>query len=175
MTTEAEMEYLLKICIIGENTELNAKFGRLTAGGKFVENSFPSYGVEIVTKKITIEKAIIKLIIVIIAGQEFFGKQSSYYRGASGCLILFDKRKPETFTGVSRWYKGFKKYIPERVPIGLVGIKTEDQEERITPEEGQQLSEKWQIVYYETTFTDKAQVEYILTEIAKKALALREE
>ncbi|NHJ02358.1 MAG: hypothetical protein EAX86_09510 [Candidatus Heimdallarchaeota archaeon] len=166
----AENEYLLKIPIIGENTLLNAKFGRLTAEGKFNENSFPSYGVEIVTKKIRVEEDNVKLILVIVAGS-----CPNYYRGASGCVILFDKGTVKTFTQVTRWLAEFRKSIPEvTIPIAIVGVKTEDQEELITPEEGQQLAEKLQIAYYETTLTDKAHVEYILTEISKKALATKE-
>lgn len=93
MTTEAEKEYLLKICIIGEKTEINTKIGRLTAD-HYDENSLLQE-VEIDTKKISIEKVNIKMIIVITAGQEFFGKlRPSNYRGAAAC---HDFKKVQNF------------------------------------------------------------------------------
>ncbi|NHJ02347.1 MAG: hypothetical protein EAX86_09455 [Candidatus Heimdallarchaeota archaeon] len=166
--------YSLLICIIGKNTEHNCTFGRLTADTKFDVSYLPSLGVDIPTKRIAIGKAPIKLIIMITAGQESFGKlRPSYYRGASACLITFDFNDRNTVDAVPTLLAEFRKHIPEAtIPIALVGIKTEDSiEDHITPEEGQRLAEKLQLRYYETQLTDKQQVEWILKDIASASVA----
>ena len=166
--TEAN-EYLLKICIIGSNTKLNQTFGRITADNVFERDDLPTLGVDIPTKRITVGITPVKLIIVITAGQEFFGKlRPSYYRGASACIIVYDKGDIDSFKEVSSFYKRFIKYVAHSVPIGIVGIKTNT--ERITVEEGKKLAKELQCQYFEIKFADKKGIEQVFHKLAKQVV-----
>ncbi|PWI46307.1 hypothetical protein CEE45_17505 [Candidatus Heimdallarchaeota archaeon B3_Heim] len=163
-------EYLLKISIFGNNTKINLKFGRLTADNVFDTDYLPTHGVDIPTKKIDVDNNQVTLILVIIAGEEFFGKQrSSYYRGSVAGIILFEKNDRKAFTKVTTFHKEFKKVISSPIPIAVVGIKAET--EAITTEEGKQLAKKLNSHYFETEITDNTQIEEILRILAKQVIS----
>ncbi|MFX0173197.1 MAG: hypothetical protein ACFE9L_14975 [Candidatus Hodarchaeota archaeon] len=161
-------EPLLKICIIGSETNLNHKFGNLTADSKWSTNYLPTLGHDMPTKRVIIEKTLVKLIIMILAGQEFFGKlRTSYYRGTSGCLILFDKGSEKSFTSVPDWYDEFKTNVKDpSIPVALVGIKS--YKNVITSEKGQEVADQLKIGYYETKITDRRQISQIIHEMTEK-------
>ena len=100
---EEKNSYLMKICCIGSaDAKLKTGLIRRYAGDKSEEDSLlPTIGVDIKTKIINIDGSRVKIILVDTAGQEFFGKRRpSYYRGASGAIIFFDKGYITSFTEV---------------------------------------------------------------------------
>jgi len=161
---------MLKICIIGNNTNNNLKFGNLTADTKWDTKYLHTTGHVIPTKKVIIDKTVVKLIMVVLAGEEFLGKlRPSSYRGASGCLILFDKGNAESFSSVPRWYDEFKNNVNDiSIPVALVGIGADKDE--ITIENGQDLADQLKIGYYETRINDKYQITHILREMTETLL-----
>ena len=162
-------EYLLKICIIGRNTKLNHKFGNLTSDNKWETNYLPILGYDVPTKKVTVDKKPIKLIIMITAGEPFFDKQRpSFYRGSSAAIFLYDKGDKDLFRGIYSLYKNFKKVISSPVPTAIVGIKTETEE--ITWEEGEKLAKELKCLFFETGLRDKKRVENIFETLAKQAI-----
>ncbi len=162
-------EWLLKVCIVGSNTDLNHRFGNLTADSRYSKNYLPTSGFDIPIKRLKVDNEIVKLIIVILAGEEFFRiSRKGKYRGASGCLILFDKGEKDTFIAIPDWYKEFTDICGSSVPIAMVCIETDKEE--ITIEEGQRLAEQLNIGYYETTIKDKQKVSQILDDFTTKML-----
>jgi len=109
----SEDELLIKISVIGSNTNLNYKFGNLTAENRWKINYLPILGRDLPIKRIKIENRRIKLIIQILAGEDSFFelRTKSYYRGSAGCLILFDKGNLESFNAVKRFYREFHKAL----------------------------------------------------------------
>ncbi len=168
--------WVLKICVIGKNTEQCIAFGRLTAVTLNLPY-FPTIGVDNPTKEIIIGETKVRLILWIIASYKHFKRlRKSYYEGAGACLILYDKGEPDSYSQVHHYFSEFREQVKEELlPIGLVAIKSAKQEEQITREEGQQLADQLGIMYYETSLSNKSQIEYILTEITKKAKALLQE
>ncbi|MHA2109641.1 MAG: hypothetical protein ACW99R_18180 [Candidatus Hodarchaeales archaeon] len=163
-------EYLLKICIIGKKSEINSQFGRLIATGFFDVDYSPTLGVDIPTRRITVDGDQVKLIIVITAGEEFFGQlRPSYYRGASAAVILFDKGDRKSLMGIVDLLNEFKSYIVPPVPIALVGIKTEP--ERIPVVEGQKFAHDLGLYYFETYPVSKIRVLRIYKYLARKIIA----
>jgi len=66
-----------------------------------------------------------------IAGQpQFFLLHKVYYNGADACIIAFDLTASSTFTNVKNWYNELVKYGLEKVPIILVGNKTDLKKDR---------------------------------------------
>ncbi len=118
-------EYLFKICAIGSPSSPKTSLIRRYAENKFDKNYLPTLGVDITTKKITIENNNIKLILVDTAGQEFFGKlRPSYYRGASACMIFFLIEDKQSIAAIPNWIMEFRKHVPSKdIPILLLGIK----------------------------------------------------
>ncbi|MHA1979070.1 MAG: Rab family GTPase [Candidatus Hodarchaeales archaeon] len=163
----SDNEYLLKISISGKNTELNKKFGRITADNVFDRDDLPTLGVDIPTKIITIEALRVKLIIMITAGEENFRQnRPGFYRGASAGIFLFGKDDREAYHKVKGFHKEFKEKITKQVPIAIVGITTESEE--VTREEGELLAKKLEGQYFETQITDKTLIDQIFHILAKQ-------
>jgi len=135
-------EYLLKIVALGSNDAQKTKIIRKYAEDKFDGNYMPTLGVDITTKKISLEKTHIKLIIVDTAGQEFFGKlRPNYYRGASGAMIFCDLYNRQSIESIPIWLKEFKKHIPsQNIPISIVVVI--DQKEKTTKKLNKPLRSK---------------------------------
>ncbi|MFX0211098.1 MAG: hypothetical protein ACFFDT_34280 [Candidatus Hodarchaeota archaeon] len=159
-------EWLLKICVIGSNNDLNQKFGNLTADTTWEIDYLPTTGYDIQKKRIRIEKEQVKLIIMIINSDYYFTQQrKSSYRGSVGCFIVFDKGKKETFEQVNDFYEEYR-HIES--PIYLVGITRETEE--VTTEEGETLANQLGINYVETLIHDREKVEEIMHDLTKEIL-----
>ncbi|MHA2346328.1 MAG: hypothetical protein ACXACP_06385 [Candidatus Hodarchaeales archaeon] len=162
-------EYLLKICIMGKNSAINSQFGRLIATRFHDVDYSPILGVDIPTTTIIVDGNPVKLIIVITAGQEFFGKlRPSYYRGASGGIILFDKGEKKALAGVGEILTEFKNHISAAVPISLVGIKKD--KNLISKEEGKTIAQDLDLYYFETYPESKIRVYKIFKFMARKII-----
>jgi GTPase SAR1 family protein len=163
---------LLKISVIGSCDKLKIQFIRIFVESKFDVDYLPTLGHDTFTKKILVKDTQTKLIIVVLAGQEFFDKlRSLNYRGSSACIIVFDMSNRESFEKVTYWLEDLRKYtgsnqliipaernirkIPKqlvkdfKVPVALLGINTK--EEEVTSDEGTALAEELNIPYFETS------------------------
>ena len=130
-------EFLFKIVLIGSGKVDKTSLIRRYADIKFDKSYLPTHGVDITTKKIIIENYNVKLILVDTAGQEFFGKlRPSYYRGASACIIFFDKQDRDSFNDIPKWYEEFRQYTHSpQVPIAVVGVSSQ-----VPPQPSQYIS-----------------------------------
>jgi small GTP-binding protein len=162
-------EYLLKISVLGSPDELKTEFIRSFAEGKFDTDYTLVQGVDITTKKIQIDNSNIKLIIVDTAGKEFFGKlRPSYYRGASACIICFEKTN-ESLKAANEFYHDFHEHIPDpKVPITFVCIKTGADE--TIPSARQILAKTHKAKYYEWKKDGSILAEEIFRDITRRAL-----
>jgi small GTP-binding protein len=141
-------EYLLKICAIGSWDVGKTPLIRRYAENKFDTNYLPTLGVDITTKKIILDETQVKLIIVDTAGQEFFGKlRPSYYRGASACVVFFNKNNRESFVEIPNWVNEFLKYIQPIVPLALVGITSDSNV--VSTKEAKELAKSLNLHYFE--------------------------
>lgn len=161
-------EWVLMICVMGSISDLNIKIGRLTAITKFSRDYTPSILVDICTTRITLDDQSIKLLLVIIPGDEYlalFDKSHrlSFYKGAFSSLILFDKGNRESFERVVEWCDEFRHVVGKDKHVVILGILTNAVE--VATEEGQQLAEKLKAGYYESTIDDKEKITQILSNL----------
>ena len=171
-------EYTLKICVLGSVSELKTEFIHFFAERKFnfdyvKEVIMPKVGVDISTKIINVDDNEVKLILVDTAGQEFFGKLSpSYYQGASAVTILFDKCDRQSFETVPNWLREFQKYIGSDVPIALVGLITqcEENSQEILSEEGSKLAAQLNMTYFESSPTDRQKSYEIFSHLSRQVI-----
>ncbi len=117
---------VFKIMLIGP-----AAVGKTSLLHRFVKNSFAekymlSIGVEFLSKEIKIDKKQVSLQIWDVAGGENFSfLRKTYYKRASGALLLFDLTREETFKEMDAWLSEFYEIIGEGVPFILIGNKAD--------------------------------------------------
>ena len=159
-------EYSLKICVIGTYDGIRTDFIHTFLGVNFQPSVL---GVDIHTIRIVVDDQPIKLIIVSPNTAQFYRRnRPSYVRGASACIIFFDKDNRQSFEDVPKWYKEFKKTIPKPIPIALVGFIVD--EEEITYDEGSAQAYELDLTYFECNPTDKEEATKIFEFLAAKAI-----
>ena len=95
---EEEVDFIIKMVIIGDSGVGKSNLLTRYSSDTFNKNSMTTIGVEFSSKTIMLESKVIKMEIWDTAGQERFRAiTNAYYRGAGGCLLVFDITTIESF------------------------------------------------------------------------------
>jgi Ras-related protein Rab-8A len=110
----------------------------------------------------------IKLIIHDTAGQERFKSLSrNYIKKANGILVVFDVTNKQSFLNIENWIKCAKEEITKKIPIFLVGNKSDLVDKReIQTEDGENMAEEFGVKFYETSCENGNNVEKCFTDLA---------
>ena len=97
----------------------------------------------------------------------------AYYKNSVWALIVYDISSRDSFNNISAWIEDCKNYSPKTILIVLVGNKSDLEDRRqVSTEEGQELADKYGILFYETSAKTGINVENIFfnsaDEIARK-------
>ncbi|MFX0052187.1 MAG: Rab family GTPase [Candidatus Hermodarchaeota archaeon] len=145
-------EWLLKICSIGTYQVGKTSLIRRYAENKFETDYLPTIGVDITTKRITLNNQKIKLILVDTAGQEAFGKiRQSYYMGSAACIAVYDVTSRESFKELEYWINDFYSGDKDRnVPLSVIGNKVDlETDRKVSTEEGEEFANQNGFLFYE--------------------------
>ncbi|CAC5413399.1 RAB3C [Mytilus coruscus] len=96
----------------------------------------------------------IKMDIWDTAGQERYRSlTASYYRGAHGCLIMFDLTKHHTFENVTSWLTDLRQYTtnPEKISTILVGTRCHAKRREVSKEKAEAFAEHVGLPYIEVS------------------------
>lgn len=97
----------------------------------------------------------VKVKIVDTGGQEKYRSlTASYYRGAHGCLILFDVTKESSFDSIGYWLHDLREYTSQpEISTVLVGTKCHvpDDQREVSTERAQKYAESLGLPYMEVS------------------------
>ncbi|KAI0080546.1 ras-domain-containing protein [Panus rudis PR-1116 ss-1] len=120
--------YVLKFIITGDaSVGKSSLLVRLT-DQRFLANPDPTLGVEFGSKLITIpeENKVVKLQCWDTAGTESFRSITrSYYRGAAGCLLVYDVTSRQSFVNARSWLADVREHADPHLTCILVGNKVD--------------------------------------------------
>ncbi|KAL4940996.1 hypothetical protein BDV06DRAFT_223528 [Aspergillus oleicola] len=111
------------------------------------------------------------------AGQETYKSITrSYFRGASGALLVFDITRPATFTACTQWLQDLRQIAEEGIVVILVGNKSDlgeggsdSNQRRVTKEEAEEWCRMNNVVrYLETSAKSGEGVERAFLEVAER-------
>ncbi len=119
------------------------KVGKTSLIKRFIENMFSeSYistlGVQISKKTVALEEDTeIDFVLWDIGGQvsSMTPYRHRFYEGASAAFIVIDRTRPDNLESVNRWYKEISESVPQKIPVVIVGNKSDLQEEIVISEE----------------------------------------
>jgi len=134
-----ECKYLIKIIVIGSSGVGKSSLLMRYALDTFKEDTRTTIGVDFKHKKLRVHGEFVNCQIWDTAGQERFSCISKeYYRGANGCLLVYDITDESTFSRIDHWYQELLTYAhtaddPITVVVGnkcdlshLAKVKTDD-------------------------------------------------
>lgn len=118
--------YVLKFIITGDAAVGKSSLLVRLTDQRFLANPDPTLGVEFGSKLITIpeENKVVKLQCWDTAGTESFRSITrSYYRGAAGCLLVYDVTSRQSFVNVRSWLQDVREHADPHLTCILVGNK----------------------------------------------------
>ncbi|TRM61266.1 P-loop containing nucleoside triphosphate hydrolase protein [Schizophyllum amplum] len=175
--------YVLKFIITGDaSVGKSSLLVRLT-DQRFLANPDPTLGVEFGSKLITIpeENKIVKLQCWDTAGTESFRSITrSYYRGAAGCLLVYDVTSRRSFDNLPTWLADVREHADPHLTCILVGNKVdlcEDTEgtaakrdRQVTTDEGEMFAREHNLLFVEASAKSGQNVEHAFEQATRNIL-----
>ena len=167
-----EYDYLIKICILGDPGIGKQGFVKSFIGGDNFNTEYDreALGVDLFSKIILLETGEgpmnCKLQIWNIIGRKSFSKiMPLYLEGANGFILFFDLKNrasflhlPDYIKFISERKKKRKREKEKKVPILLVGNRSDPEKSAIFPKEFDNFIRKYNLPYIETSTMTKEEV-----------------
>ncbi|KAI0056433.1 ras-domain-containing protein [Artomyces pyxidatus] len=159
--------YVLKFIITGDAAVGKSSLLVRLTDQRFLANPDPTLGVEFGSKLITIpeENKIVKLQCWDTAGTESFRSITrSYYRGAAGCLLVYDVTSRQSFQNARSWLADVRAHADPHLTCILVGNKvdlcTDDAARRqVSTEEAELWAQEEGLLFVEASAKSGVNVE----------------
>jgi len=169
---------IFKIIVIGDSNVGKTCLTYRFCGGRFLERSEATIGVDFREKTVQIDEEAIKLQIWDTAGQERFRKSmiAHYYRNVHAVLFVYDVTNPASFENLTFWIDEYNKNCeaqpdPSLVPRILVGNKCDLADAKVHTNIAQTFADMHQMPLFETSAKDDSRqdnVEAIFMTLAFK-------
>eukprot|EP01123_Difflugia_compressa_P003706 TRINITY_DN1499_c0_g3_i1.p1 TRINITY_DN1499_c0_g3~~TRINITY_DN1499_c0_g3_i1.p1 ORF type:complete len:226 (-),score=36.24 TRINITY_DN1499_c0_g3_i1:121-798(-) len=165
-------DYLFKFIVIGDAASGKSCLLYRFTDNKYKSDSTHTIGVEFGSKIIEAGAKFIKLQIWDTAGQERFRSVTrSYYRGAAGCILVYDITSRDSFNHLTSWLNDARALATSELVIILVGNKSDLQEDReVTYLEASRFAQENELMFLETSAKNGENVESVFVSCAKTIL-----
>ena len=121
--------------------------------GEFKSSLVGTAGVDYKIKNIEFQGQSVKIQIWDTAGQERYRTLTkSYYKGASGVVLVFDVTDAVSFANIEYWLKKIQKHGDSHAEIIIVGNKKDLVNDRVVSiEQAEEMAERYGIGYFEAS------------------------
>lgn len=174
-SNQSEYDYLLKYLIIGNSGVGKSCLLLRYADDVYTDKHIITIGVDFKIKTLTINGQKVKANIWDTAGQERFKNiTASYYKGASGVMLVYDITDKESFNNLNSWLIEVEKNAPNNVYKILVGNKSDLNDKRqVSTDEGKEFADTYHMKFLETSAKNAANVEEAFTTMTKEIIAIK--
>jgi len=170
-TPKASFDYLFKTIVVGDGAVGKTAITYRYYTDKFQENYKMTIGVDFTIKRIEIKDKKIKCQIWDTGGQERFSKiRPLYYRGALGCLVVYDVTNKASFENLEIWFNEVQTHCM-KIPIILVGNKIDLRSRKVPFKTAKEYAEKkskeigHKIPYLETSAKTGETIKKVFTDL----------
>ena len=160
-------DMIFKIVLIGDSS-----VGKTNILSKYISDEYDpdtqaTIGVELSTKNYTFDNNEVKVQIWDTAGQEKYRSiTSSYYKGAHGCLLVYDITRKVTFENIDKWLAEIKLSSNNEINMVLIGNKCDLEDKReVSIEEAQNIAKLLNLAFMETSALNGTNVEKAFNEL----------
>jgi len=153
MATAETYDHLFKFIIIGDTNTGKSCLLRWFLEKKFKKSASHTIGVEFGSKVVNASGKDVKLQIWDTAGQERFRSVTrSYYRGAVGCLLVYDITSRDTYNHLVSWLADARTLARPDITVVVVGNKCDKKSGReVTLLEASRFAQENDLLFMETS------------------------
>lgn len=173
-------EHLLKILIVGDGNVGKSSFVHRYVSGQFNKTYKMTVGVDFSVKLLRwSDKEKVRLQLWDIAGQErFISMTRIYYKGALGCVVMFDVTSSSSFSSCRHWKQDLdnKAMLPngDSIPCILVANKCDLAHRAVSADTIDKFSKAHGfITWMETSVKDNKNVEEAMRMLAQEILSVQ--
>ncbi|EDW45770.1 ras-related protein RIC1 [Drosophila sechellia] len=124
-------DYLFKILVLGDCGVGKSCLLMRFSDDRFTEKYVCTVGIDFRVRSVEVTGRMVMLQIWDTAGDERFKSLlPSYYRGATGILLVYDITSSKSFRSIDGWLEEIHRMCPESVNVLLVGNKCDDLDNR---------------------------------------------
>jgi len=132
---------LFKVVIVGETAVGKSSLLLRFADDAFTQSYISTIGVDFRFRALDVDGVPVKLQMWDTAGQERFRTiTSAYYRAADGVVIVYDVTSRRSFDEIGAWMAELVKHDAARLPVLLVGNKSDRRDRAVSADEGRALA-----------------------------------
>ena len=166
-----QFDYLLKYIIIGDAHVGKSNLLLRYANGEFRSDYQTTIGVEFAAKNVNINDLIYRVQLWDTSGQEQFRSITrNYYKNSACALVVYDITSKISFENVANWIEEIRAQCTQSIYMILVGNKIDldsSGKREVETAEGQELAEKYEIKFYETSAKEGTNVTDVFVNSAK--------
>ncbi|KAI8855248.1 ras family-domain-containing protein [Chytridium lagenaria] len=163
----SQYEFLFKYISVGDSGVGKSCLLLRFTNGEFLPTE-TTIGIEFGSQIVTVKGRRVKLQIWDTAGQESFRSISrAYYRGAIGCILVYDMTRRDTFSHLVSWLEDVKQHGNEEIKTTLIANKADLSARRqVSREEGEEFARKHGLIYFEASAKTGQSVEEAFLAVA---------
>ena len=168
MSQKTRNDFMSKVVIIGEPGTGKTSFLHRLCDNEFKDDYICTVGVDFNVKIIKKDNNILRIQLWDTAGQEKFQVMTkNYYKGAKGCIIIYDISRRSSFEKVPFWIKEFKEMNPEsNYIIFLAGNKKDlTNDRKVSYEEGRVYAKQSGVLFSEISVKESKETVDSMIEI----------
>ena len=170
-----EYDYLLKYLIIGNSGVGKSSLLLRYSDNEYLDKHIITIGVDFKIKSLEIDGCKVKTNIWDTAGQERFKNITvSYYKGASGVMLVYDITDVESFNKLGEWLIEVEKNAPSKVYKILVGNKADLSEKRqVSYDQGKEFADTYGMKFIETSAKSAINVEEAFDTMTREIIQIK--
>lgn len=166
-----------KIVVLGESAVGKSSLALRFVRRDFIPNQEATIGASFLSRSVLLAEeappATVKFEIWDTAGQERYRALAPmYYRGAAGALVVYDITSSDSLRKAESWINELRRNADPQTVVLLVGNKCDLEGMRqVTTRQGQDLAEKEEALFFETSAKDGTNVDALFATLGKTMLA----
>ena len=165
-------ENVYKVLLLGDSTVGKTCFLMKYTDEAFQETHMATIGLDYRLKSMKLKNGkTVKIQIWDTAGQDRFRSiTKNYYKGSHGIILIYDITNPITFENITHWVSQVREEASQNVVIYLIGnkIDLEDEQRKVSTEEGEKLAEKLGLPFNETSAFDGTNINETFDDIVER-------
>ncbi|XP_075409500.1 EF-hand calcium-binding domain-containing protein 4B [Tenrec ecaudatus] len=160
---------LFKIVLVGNSSVGKTSFLRRFCENRFAPGMAATVGIDYRVKTVTVDESRVALQLWDTAGQERYRCiTQQFFRKADGVIVMYDLTAKQSFLSVRQWLSSVEEAVGDRIPVLLLGNKTDKEKEREVPRGlGEQLAKENSLIFYECSASSGHNAQESLLHLAR--------